>query len=220
MRLTHRGGTQRPRGFLRDILLIAVTVLLVLAVAAFLFRDTLFPTRTDPVVLETATGFALRDIGEMVTQEAFMTRVHSESDARKLFGITFPGTRRSMVFSYDVTVRAGVDFSKASLSADPEKKTVTVTLPAPKVLNAVIDPDSFTVYDETSNIFNRNTASDFNSAIGDMLREGQEYAVSRGLLENARANAETLVRGFLGQNFPAPEYTYVFDWTASGEASP
>ena len=209
--------TVRASGMLWKLIALLAVLGAGAVVALNAFGVSLFPTRTDPTVLETTTGFALRDIGQLVTQEAFMTRVHSESDARTLFGITFPGTRRSLVFSYDVTVKAGVDFAKASLSADPEKKTVTVTLPSPRVLDATVDPESFRVYEETGNLFNRNTATDMNSAIGTMLREGREYAVERGLLENARANAETLVRGFLAQHYPSPEYTYVFAWTVSGE---
>ncbi len=202
---------------LRDILLIAVTVLLVLAVVAFLFRDQLLPTHTDPLQLESTTAFALRDIGKMVTQEAFMTRVHNESSARQLIGITFPGTQRRLIFSYDVTVKAGVDFTKAALSVDRTAKTVTITVPEPAILDASVDPESFKVYDETRNIFNANTVTDFNKAIGKMLEEGREYAVEHGLLVNARANAETLMIGFLRQNYPSDEYKYSFVWVGEEE---
>ena len=199
--------------------ILATALILVLAAAvALLLLNTfhvidIFPTRTDKLVTESTRTFTLRDIGTLATQEAIMTRVHSESDARKLFGITWPGTTRRLVFSYDVTVKAGLDFSKVTVAANAADKTVRVTLPPVGILDATLDTDSFRVYDETNNVFNRTGASTFNKAIGTMLAEGREYAQAHGLLEKARANAETLITGFLAQSYPVSEYTYSFEWT-------
>ena len=192
-------------------------ILLVLAAAAlFLLQKfnviNLFPTRTETVVTESTETFTLRSIGKLATQEAIMTRVHSESDARKLFGITWPGTQRRLVFSYDVTVTAGLNFEEVKVTVDRVAKTVTVILPKVEVMSATLDTDSFKVYDETHNVFNRTGASAFNNAISTMITEGKEYAVAHGLLEKARENARLIITGFLGQTYPESEYTYSFDW--------
>ena len=205
-------SNRRGPGFLTVLLLLIILA----AAALFLLQKfnviDLFPSRTDKVVTEATNTFTLRDIGKLATQEAIMTRVHSESDARKLFGITWPGTQRRLVFSYDVTVTAGLNFEKVTVTADTKAKTVRVSLPPVGVLDASLDTDSFQVYDETNNIFNRVSVSYFNKAIGTMLDEGREYALAHGLLEKARANAELLITGFLGQTYPVPEYTYTFNW--------
>ena len=197
---------------------LTVLLLLIILAAAALFLlqrfnvIDLFPSRTDTVATEATKTFTLRDIGKLATQEAIMTRVHSESDARQLFGITWPGTERRLVFSYDVTVKAGLDFEKVKVTANTAAKTVRISLPSVGILDASLDTDSFQVYDETKNIFNRVGVSYFNKAISTMLAEGKEYAVAHGLLERARDNAELLITGFLGQTYPMSEYTYSFDW--------
>ena len=201
----------KPGG--RKWLFLILLVVLVAAVAAVaIYREQIFPTRTSTLMTESTANYTLRNIGVLVTQEAFMTRVHSESDARKLFGITWPGTQRRLIFSYDVVVRAGVDFSKTQLKVDTWAKTVTVTLPAATVFDANIDTDSFRVYDQTNNVFNRTGASTFNNAIKTMLKEGEAYATGHGLLENATKNAESMIKGLLAQSYPEPEYTYTFEW--------
>ncbi len=197
------------------ILLILVAVLGLLLLNA-LHVINLFPTRTDPAVLEETTRFALRDLGELATQEALMTRVHSMSDSRQLFGITWPGTRRVLIFSYDISVRAGLDFGQVAFEADPQARTVTVTLPAARVLEASVVPDSYQVYEESGNKFNAWHSEDFAGAMDTMLREGREYAVAQGILDKARDNAETLIRGFLASAYPAGEYTYIFNWPGEG----
>ena len=198
--------------------LTVLLILIVLAAAALFALQKfgvidLFPTsRTDTLVVESTETFTLRDIGKLATQEAIMTRVHSDSDARKLFGITWPGTQRRLVFSYDVTVTAGLNFEEVKVMVDNKAKTVRISLPSVSILSATLDTDSFQVYDETNNIFNRAGANYFNTAISSMITEGKEYAMAHGLLEKARDNAELIITGFLGQTYPVSEYTYSFAW--------
>ena len=208
-------GERPRRGGMRPLTAIVIA-LLGAAVALLLLNQLkvidLFPSRTEPVVSDTTVTFTLRDIGELATQEALMTRVHSFSDSRELFGITIPGTERRLLFSYDITVKAGLDFSEVQVTADTAAKTVRVTLPAARILDVTIDQESFRVYDETDNIFNALRSSDYNDAIGTMMQEGREYAEAHDILGHARRNAELLIRGFLAASYPAPEYTYSFHW--------
>jgi hypothetical protein len=168
--------------------------------------------RTGMVIVGENGAFRLRDVGEMVTQEAVLTRVQTVSDSREIFGVRMPFTQKRYIYSYDVTVRAGVDFSQVEIAPDAAAKTLRIAMPPVRIIDASVDPDSLQVYEERQNAFNALHIKNFNDSMGVMIREGKEYAVEHGLLDRARVNAEALIRVFLAQTYPESEYTYIFEW--------
>ena len=62
-----------------------------------------------------STKFGFKDIGELATQSAYVTEVNVTEDARELFGLEIPFTQSKTIFSYDVVVKAGIDFSESEL---------------------------------------------------------------------------------------------------------
>ena len=176
----------------------------------------LFTTRTGMTVIGNNESFRLRDIGELATQEAVLTRLQTVSDSRQILGVTMPFTQKRYIYSYDVIIRAGVDFSRVEVT--PEAGKVRIAMPPARILDARVDTDSLQVYEEKQNAFNALHIENFNDSIGVMLQEGRKYAVERGVLDHARGNAELLIRGLLSASYPEREYTYEFVWADGGEA--
>ena len=157
------------------------------------------------------TSFDLHDIGVLVTQEGRYTAVQSISGARREFGITFPFTNKTYIYSMDGTVQAGIDFAKIELKEDPSRKKLTVSLPPAKVLALDPDRDSFTVYYESNNMFNALHLTDTNQAEKAAEEEIRAKAVEYGILEHATENAKTLVRAMLLQVYDGTEWTIEFE---------
>ena len=79
-----------------------------------------------------------------------------------------------------------------------------------EILSSELDTDSFEVYLEDESIFREITLSETNEAIQELVKNAEEDAVANGLLENARANAETILTGFFASAYDLDEYEIVF----------
>ena len=128
--------------------------------------------------------------------------------ARELFGLTIPFTQSKYVYSYDVVIKAGLDFGDIDWTVGED--TITVRLPEIRILSSEIDLDSFRVYVENESIFRRISLEENNEAMKALQASAQENAVANGLLDNARANAETILTGFFAGEYDLSQYTLRF----------
>ena len=93
-----------------------------------------------------STKLTFEDIGELATQSAYVTEVNVTEDARDLFGIEIPFTQSKTIFSYDVVIKAGINFSDIQYSVDDTPKTISVTLPECKILANEIQKVCYSVF--------------------------------------------------------------------------
>ncbi len=186
---------------LENIVLIALVVVLAITVVGLGFKVT-------HTTESKTTKLGFEDIGEFATQSAYCTEVSATANARKLFGHNLPFTQSKIVFSYDVVIKAGYDFS--SITWDVQDTTITVKLPEVKILSNEVKEDSFKVYVEDQNIFTPYTLEDNNDAVKNLKEDALNTAVENGLYENARTNAETLLTTFFASAYDMNEYTIVF----------
>ena len=154
------------------------------------------------------TRLGFEDIGELATQAAYCTEVNVTEGARELFGLTIPFTQSKYVYSYDVVIKAGLDFGEIDWTVGED--TITVRLPEIRILSSEIDLDSFRVYVENESIFRRISLEENNEAMKALQASAQENAVANGLLDNARANAETILTGFFAGEYDLSQYTLRF----------
>lgn len=181
--------------------IIGAVIILVIAVAAIGLREiNQFESKT------TKIGF--EDIGELVTQSAYCTEINVTEDSRKLFGLTIPFTQSKYIYSYDVIIKAGLDFKKIEWSEKDNR--IEVRLPEVKILSNEIDMDSFKVYHEDESIFAKITLSENNEAMKNLKQTAEKNAIANGLLENAISNAKTLLIEFFGNVYNLEEYEITF----------
>ena len=182
----------------------AVKIILIIAVIVILFigvsRYFLTESRT------TKLGF--EDIGELATQTAYCTEVNVTEAARELFGMTIPFTQSKYIYSYDIQIKAGLEFEESEWEVNGS--TIEGRLPETKILSSEIDLDSFKVYLEDESIYREITLEENNEALKSMKQSAEDDAVANGLLENARSNAETILTGFFGNVYDMDEYEIVF----------
>lgn len=189
------------------------TQIILLALAALLLvvgPIAVLKIRSVSVLKSRTTNFGLKNIGELATQAGYFTNVQVISDSRELFGVTLPFTQSKYIYSYDGVIKAGVDFANIVVEPDEAAHTVTVTLPDIKILSIEVDQDSFQIYDESKSIFTPLELEKINQSFVKLKEEVQKTALANGLMESARANTETLVRGFLAGAFDLSIYTVVF----------
>lgn len=200
-----RSGRYRARHANRPRALILVAALLLLAVAGL----AVFTAQLTGNISRT-TAFGLKNIGELATQAGYFTTVQTISKSRDVLGIVVPGTQSNYVYSYDGVIKAGIDFEELDISVDDLRHEITIRFPEFRILSTEIDDDSFTLYNDGANLFTSLKLEDVNRSNTELKKAARETAIRNGILENARTNAELLIRGFLAGMYDLSVYTIRF----------
>lgn len=200
-----RSGRYRARHAHRPRALILVAALLLLAVAGL----AVFAAQLTGNISRT-TAFGLKNIGELATQAGYFTTVQTISKSRDVLGIVVPGTQSNYVYSYDGVIKAGINFEELDISVDDLRHEITIRFPEFRILSTEIDDDSFTLYNDGANLFTSLKLEDVNRSNTELKKAARETAIRNGILENARTNAELLIRGFLAGMYDLSVYTIRF----------
>lgn len=178
------------------ILVIIVLLVIVLGVGKYFMTES------------KSTKIGFEDIGELATQSAYCTEVNVTEAARELFGVEIPFTESKYIYSYDIVIKAGFNFEEIEWKLNDHR--IEVNLPEIKILSSEINLDSFKLYHEDESIFRQITMDENNEALKSMQENAEKDAVANGLLDNARANAETILTGFFSSAYDMDEYEIVF----------
>ena len=170
--------------------------------------------RLDAVVLETQ----IRDISELASVTYTYTNMAQFESSNDFYGVKIPFTQTEIIYSYDVAVKAGLDFDQVEWEVNDEAKEIQVTMPEIRVLSSEVDLESFKLYHENWSNFRPIRTEEFSAAAQAMKVEAQNRAVENGLLDNAQENAERVIQGFIHQNFDPQEYKIVFEYEKGAAA--
>lgn len=207
--------------YIRKIKLTLIAILILLTVCACVFyyaknkyeNVNVNETVDHGLITETTvslTGETIRDgltdIGELATEEYFFTRVETYDSSKNIKGFKVPFTTSRFVYSYDGTVKAGIDFTGIEVEKDDLKKTITVTLPASRILDCSIDTDTFEVYDEKNSVFNPINITDYNDSLDEMIDAATEDAIEKGVLERADSNAKLLIKNLIMSTYDVDDF--------------
>lgn len=158
-----------------------------------------------------ATKLTFEDVGELATQSAYVTVITTKDKDQKVFNVSIPFTQTKYVYSYNVNVKAGYNFEEVTYDVDKTNKEITVKLPECKVLSTEVDTDSFKVYHEQNSAFTSVSLEENNKALSEMQSEAQEQAISNGLYDEAKENAEELLKGFFSNVYDMKTYKLVVE---------
>ena len=157
---------------------------------------------------EKVTKLGFEDMGVLTTQAAYVTEVKVLEGSKELFGMKVPFTESKYIYSYDVVVKAGIDF--AEVQWEVQDTTIVVSMPPVTVTDCAINPSSFRIFHEEESIFRPFTMEETNDALIELEKTAQQNAVANELLENAKNNAEVILTGFFGQQYDLETYTLEF----------
>lgn len=153
---------------------------------------------TVPVITSETVKSQLNSLQDLVTQEYIYTNADKEeSEKTWIFGWTRPFSSKSIMITYDGTIKAGIDLGAIEVSVNEDSKTITVSLPDSTVLENNIPPDTVTVLEVKNGLFNEVTIDNYNEFVDHQKEVMEQKAIDRGLLTKADEEAAKAVRALL-----------------------
>lgn len=138
---------------------------------------------------------AIQDLARLETTSFHVERVIDlVARQRQLFGLVEAEDAILLVAAGDVV--AGVDLTRMSdgdVVIEPERKAATVTLPEPEIFSARLDNERTYVHTRETDLTARRDPNLETRARREAERTLREAALEAGILDRARANAETAV---------------------------
>lgn len=151
----------------------------------------------------------LSDMGFLVTQEYYFTQVERYTKETRLFGLV--PSESEILYSYDGSVQAGIDFEKIEITKDDDTKKLTVTLPPSEINAVIIDEKSFKAYSEKDYLWNRIQLEDYSRSRVQFENAARKKAIDSGILDRADDQAMKLVMNFIRSIPDAADYTVAFE---------
>lgn len=133
----------------------------------------------------------LDDIGELATVEYHYTNAGKYENQADFYGWKVPFTKKSFFVCYDGSMKAGFDVQ--DMDVEVSRKQITIILPPAHILSHEIDRDSIEVLDETKNIFNQISITEYNDFCADQMDKTEQKAVEKGLLQEAQQRAQKVI---------------------------
>lgn len=199
-----------------DIKFIIAVIIIILLCAVLVY--TRKEAKSNYVSDEKITEIGFENIGELATQSVTTTTVRVETKDLKLFNVSIPLTQSKYIYTYNTTIKAGINFSEVKWQlgdTDDTSHNIYVDIPEVKTLSADIDLDSFKVLHEENNIFSPITLTEHNDSLIQLRENALSDAINSGLYDRALDNAKTILTSFISQVYPSNEYSIIFSERAS-----
>lgn len=199
-----------------DIKFIIAVIIIILLCAVLVY--TRKEAKSNYVSDEKITEIGFENIGELATQSVTTTTVRVETKDLKLFNVSIPLTQSKYIYTYNTTIKAGINFSDVKWQlgdTDDTSHNIYVDIPEVKTLSADIDLDSFKVLHKENNIFSPITLTEHNDSLIQLRENALSDAINSGLYDRALDNAKTILTSFISQVYPSNEYSIIFSERAS-----
>ena len=174
----------------KNIIVIAIVAVIFFVVGMF------WPSHDDnQTITSDLLSQQIQSISELASVEYSYTNMGKFENQATFYGWKVPFTTKSFIVSYDGKIKAGIDMTQIDVKV--KDNTISIQLPKAKILSHEIDEKSIEVFDETQNIFNQISISDYNQFAIDQKEKMEESVKEKGLLEEAQSKAETTIKTFI-----------------------
>lgn len=114
-------------------------------------------------------------------------------------------TNKYFILTFEGEIQLGTDLSKANVEINDS--TIHVTVDKPAVISNVIDESSIEVYDETKNIFNPISVSDYKAFALEQKDKALSEAKEKGLMKTAQENTKKSIKDIVSIIPNTDDYT-------------
>lgn len=172
-----------------------IIAILIIAVLIFYAGTRFASNSSEPKITATGLTQQLQEIEELATMSYNYTKVGKFSNNLKFNGWDIPLTQKSFLITYDGKLKAGIKMDKIDVNV--ENNTIIISIPEIEILSNEIDESSIEVYDETKNVFNPISVTDYTTFAKKQKDAVAEEAIENGLLSEAATKTQNTIKKYL-----------------------
>lgn len=168
--------------------LFVVAFILIAFISGIFFAN----KQTEPEITSTLIQNRIEQASDLVTTKYHYTKVGKFENSLNLNGWSIPLTNKYFILTFEGEIQLGTDLSKANIEISDS--TIHVTVNKPTVISNSIDESSIEVYDETKNIFNPISVSDYKAFAFEQKEKALSEAKKKGLMKTAQENTKKSIK--------------------------
>ena len=169
-----------------------ILFILIFILIAFISGIFFANKQTEPEITSTLIQNRIVQASDLVTTKYHYTKVGKFENSLNLNGWSIPLTNKYFILTFEGEIQLGTDLSKANIEISDS--TIHVTVDKPTVISNSIDESSIEVYDETKNIFNPISVSDYKAFAVEQKEKALSEAKKKGLMKTAQKNTEKSIK--------------------------
>lgn len=171
-------------------------IVIIIIAVVFFFVGKIWPSGEEPTAITSdLLSQQIQSISELASVQYNYTNMGKFENQATFYGWKVPFTTKSFILSYDGKIKAGIDMSLVEVHMSG--KNINISIPETKILSHEIDEKSIEVFDETKNIFNQISITDYNQFAIDQKESMENKAKEKGLLEEAQNKAQETIKTFV-----------------------
>ena len=175
-----------------------IVFILIFILIAFIGGMFFANKQTEPEITSTLIQNRIEQASDLVTTKYHYTKVGKFENSLNLNGWSIPLTNKYFILTFEGEIQLGTDLSKANVEIDDS--TIHVTVDKPAVISNSIDESSIEVYDETKNIFNPISVSDYKAFALEQKDKALSEAKEKGLMKTAQENTKKSIKEIVSIN--------------------
>lgn len=172
-----------------------IIAILIVAVLIFYAGTRFANSNSEPKITATGLTQQLQEIEELATMSYNYTKVGKFSNNLKFNGWDIPLTQKSFLITYDGKLKAGIKMDKIDVAV--ENNSIIISIPEIEILSNEIDESSVEVYDETKNVFNPISVTDYTAFAEKQKETAAEEAIENGILSEAATKTQSTIKKYL-----------------------
>ena len=161
--------------------------------------------QTEPEITSTLIQNRIEQANDLVTTKYHYAKVGKFENSLSLNGWSIPLTNKNFILTFEGEIQLGTDLSKAKVEV--KDSTIYITVAKPSVISNSIDESSIEVYDETKNIFNPISVSDYKAFAVEQKDKALAEAKKKGLMKTAQENTKKSIKQIISIIPDTDEYT-------------
>lgn len=182
-----------------------IVFILIFILIAFIGGMFFANKQTEPEITSTLIQNRIEQASDLVTTKYHYTKVGKFENSLNLNGWSIPLTNKYFILTFEGEIQLGTDLSKANIEISDS--TIHVTVDKPTVISNSIDESSIEVYDETKNIFNPISVSDYKAFAVEQKEKALSEAKEKGLMKTAQENTKKSIKEIVSIIPDTDDYT-------------
>ena len=171
-------------------------IAIVIIALVFFFVGKLWPSGEEPTKMTSdLLSQQIQNISELAVVEYNYTNMGKFENQATFYGWKVPFTTKSFIISYDGKIKVGIDMSLVEVKI--KGKNISVSVPEAKILSHEIDEKSIEIFDETKNIFNQISITDYNQFAIDQKDKMETNVKEKGIIKESQEKTEKVITSFI-----------------------